>query len=106
MVVRAFADSNCSTAMSYDLIGPHTIKDSKKMVHVPGTLSDWLANWTIGSGVVRTRVRGCPLAISKLTVQVPGTAAVHAITSHKDLLSLRFTVTRNYCKVKYHTVIH
>ena len=24
----------------------------------------------------------------------------------KDLLSLRYTVTRNYCKVKYHTVIH
>jgi hypothetical protein len=26
--------------------------------------------------------------------------------SDKDLLSLRYTVTRNYCKVKYHTVIH
>ena len=24
----------------------------------------------------------------------------------RDLLSLRHTVTRNYCKVKYHTVIH
>jgi hypothetical protein len=28
------------------------------------------------------------------------------VQSDKDLLSLRYTVTRNYCKVKYHTVIH